>query len=324
MAVWLVHLKRGGKSRRKPVFSFQGTVLRTRIYIDGYNLYYGCLKGTAFKWLDLLALFENHILPSVVATVHEKQLTSKLEPVAIKFFTAPILEQAAKAEDSLKCQEKYHAALTKHHSGRVELIKGYYSLTEAKAKVIDPDDPKKWPKHCTEIASIWKLEEKQTDVNIAIQAVKDALIEEIEHVVFVTNDTDIAPALEMIRRSTKAAVGLVIPTTDHRRMSNGELAKQAHWVRCHITQEELRQAQLPRVIQDTRRPVTKPDSWYARPDLLAKALQLAIKQRGSRSKAFQWLDTKNPHYEGKTPLEVLESDQGEKVIQFMENWATFQ
>ena len=323
MAVWLVHLKRGGKSRRKPVFSFQGMFLRTRIYIDGYNLYYGCLKGTAFKWLDLLALFENHILPSVVATVHEKQLSSKLEHVAIKFFTAPILEQAAKAEDSLQCQEKYHAALTKHHSGRVELIKGYYSLTEAKAKVIDPNNPKKWPKHCTEIASIWKLEEKQSDVNIAIHAVKDALIDEIEHVVFVTNDTDIAPALEMIRRYTKAAVGLVIPTTDNRRIPNGELAKQAHWVRSHITKEELRQAQLPRVIQDKRRPVTKPDSWYAHPDLLEKALQLAIKQRGSRSKAFQWLDTENAHYEGKTPLELLESDQGEKVIRFMENWGTF-
>ena len=27
--------------------------LRTRVYVDGYNLYYGCLKNTADKWLDL-------------------------------------------------------------------------------------------------------------------------------------------------------------------------------------------------------------------------------------------------------------------------------
>lgn len=32
--------------------------LRTRIYIDGYNFYYGCLRGTPYKWLDLLPLFE--------------------------------------------------------------------------------------------------------------------------------------------------------------------------------------------------------------------------------------------------------------------------
>jgi 6-hydroxy-3-succinoylpyridine 3-monooxygenase len=40
--------------------------LRTRAYIDGYNLYYGCLKGTPYKWLDLLVLFEQHILPSSI------------------------------------------------------------------------------------------------------------------------------------------------------------------------------------------------------------------------------------------------------------------
>ena len=26
--------------------------MRTRVYIDGFNLYYGCLKGTPAKWLD--------------------------------------------------------------------------------------------------------------------------------------------------------------------------------------------------------------------------------------------------------------------------------
>ena len=26
---------------------------KTRVYIDGYNLYYGLLKGTPWKWLDL-------------------------------------------------------------------------------------------------------------------------------------------------------------------------------------------------------------------------------------------------------------------------------
>jgi 6-hydroxy-3-succinoylpyridine 3-monooxygenase len=48
----------------------QGTpeleALRTRIYIDGYNFYYGCLRGTPHKWLDLLPLFVKHILPSAL------------------------------------------------------------------------------------------------------------------------------------------------------------------------------------------------------------------------------------------------------------------
>ena len=28
---------------------------KTIVYIDGYNLYYGLLKGTSYKWLDLFA-----------------------------------------------------------------------------------------------------------------------------------------------------------------------------------------------------------------------------------------------------------------------------
>ena len=29
---------------------------RTRVYVDGLNLYYGALKGTSFRWLDLVKL----------------------------------------------------------------------------------------------------------------------------------------------------------------------------------------------------------------------------------------------------------------------------
>ena len=32
--------------------------LRTRVYIDGYNLYYGCLRNSADKWLDVRSLID--------------------------------------------------------------------------------------------------------------------------------------------------------------------------------------------------------------------------------------------------------------------------
>ena len=35
---------------------FPGAVVRTRVYVDGFNLYYGALKGTRFKWLDPIRL----------------------------------------------------------------------------------------------------------------------------------------------------------------------------------------------------------------------------------------------------------------------------
>ena len=36
--------------------------MKTVVYVDGFNLYYGLLRGTAFKWLDLYRLFQDHIL----------------------------------------------------------------------------------------------------------------------------------------------------------------------------------------------------------------------------------------------------------------------
>lgn len=224
--------------------------MRTRVYVDGYNLYYGCLKGTPF---DPLNLFER-ILPTVMASIAPNgALTSELDPLSIKFFTAPILEKAAKASDSLRCQEKYHKALNKHRQGRIEIVKGYYSLTEARAKVIDERDPKKWPRDCVE-ASIWKPEEKQSDVNLSVHAVVDALTGGIEHVVIVTNDTDIEPALKMIRSQTKAAVGLIVPTTDHQCQPNTSLAQHAHWVRSHSQTMNCRRLNCRMSSQMARRP----------------------------------------------------------------------
>lgn len=320
MAVWLDHLKRRGKSRRKPVFSFPGTAfLRTRIYVDGYNLYYGCLKGTPFKWLDVLSLFEVYVLPSVTADIGGQRLLPVLDLLAVKFFTAPILERVAKAADSVQCQDRYHAALTKHQSGRLEIIKGYYSLTTTRAMLVDATDTKTAPRDCEE-ASVWKLEEKQSDVNLAIHAITDVLLDGIEHVVIVTNDTDIAPAVDMIKRRTPAAVGVVIPTTDHERIPNTDLVRRADWVRSHITPEELQAAQLPRVIPDRRRPVSKPESWYARSDLLEQALALGQTQLGQKAKVYQWLNRPNPHWGNAVPLDMLEAGDT-RVIDFMRAWA---
>ena len=31
--------------------------MKTTLYIDGFNLYYGVLKGSPYKWLDVVKLF---------------------------------------------------------------------------------------------------------------------------------------------------------------------------------------------------------------------------------------------------------------------------
>jgi 6-hydroxy-3-succinoylpyridine 3-monooxygenase len=277
--------------------------LRTRVYIDGYNLYYGCLKGTPYKWLDLIILFDRYILPSSAPSA------SCLVPLGIKFFTAKILEQAAKALDSVSSQARYHTALSKLYSDRIALIEGYYSITQTKARLIDTAAPNTWARDCKQTL-VWKLEEKQSDVNLALQAYHDALTGEVDQVVIVTNDTDIAPALQMIRTHTAVKIGVVIPSRSQLREPNTELVQLAHWTRSHITYQELANSQLPRVIIKGRTPVIKPESWYARPDLLEQVLTRAQAVVGSRGKAFKWLETTNPYIENLVPIDLLDTDEG--------------
>ncbi|MGR9433280.1 hypothetical protein [Rhizobium leguminosarum] len=110
------------------------SALRTRVYIDGYNLYYGRLRKTAFKWLDVLTLFETQILPSILyrPAPDAALATMTLHPdCAIKYFTAKIIESAAKGEDSVSSQARCHNALTTHCGGKLSFVMGRYSIYKA-------------------------------------------------------------------------------------------------------------------------------------------------------------------------------------------------
>jgi len=298
-----------------------GRTLRTRVYVDGYNFYYGCLKGSRHKWLNLHSLFADLILPSIRHDGSDGvPVRHQLLPLALKYFTATIVERAAKADDSVSSQDTYHTALKNHCAGRIDVVKGYYAVTPVRAPKVDDENPDKWPRDCERV-SIWKLEEKQSDVQLALQAYHDALTGEVDQVVIASNDTDLAPALRMIRENTNVIVGLVIPTCDHKRIPNADLTKHSHWTRAHITEQELATAQLPRVVPKKRGVSTKPVSWYARPDLLRPALELATTVRGSTGAAFKWMSTPNEHLHGAIPLDLLETDEGAaKVMGYMERW----
>lgn len=297
--------------------------LRTRIYIDGYNLYYGCLRKTEFKWLDVLGLFENQILPSVLfrQTPDGDPVTMTLHSeCAIKYFTARIIESAAKGEDSVSSQAHYHNALTTHCGGRLSFVMGNYSLYKSNQYIFPADDPKRWPRDCSKI-QVWKLEEKQSDVNLALQMYDDALGGEIDQIVLVTNDTDLVPALDMLKaRCPDIVRGLVIPTrkvgggNDLEREANTSLAKLAHWVRRHIADDELRASQLPDVVPGRRRASVKPHSWYAKPHHLAKMLEMAGPVLRNEGEIMKWARRENAHLDGRRPIDLINSDEGAAIV----------
>ncbi|MCF6459396.1 NYN domain-containing protein [Pseudoalteromonas sp. MMG024] len=265
--------------------------METKVYIDGYNFYYGRLKGTNFKWLDYYTLFYSYLLQ------RNSHGSPKLSAKAIKFFTAPIDERVAMDAHSVSDQHVYHTALNKHLGDKIDIISGYYDVSKNKAKLVDGD---KEPREC-ESVYIWKIEEKQSDVNVAVHAIFDTLMDPtIEQVVFVSNDTDILPAMLKLREYRQLSgrpivIGLVIPKKDER-TANTSLIRAADWHIPNISDFELQSSQLPNRVNKGRKPAFKPNSWYETPEIVSDILGLLKEAYGKMNEVYRWLDSIPKNY----------------------------
>jgi uncharacterized LabA/DUF88 family protein len=225
--------------------------MKTICYVDGYNLYYGCLKHTPYKWLDLECLLNT--------LLHEQNPASDL--VLVKYFTADIKAQLSRHGDAAhQAQQDYQRALALRMGERLQIIKGFHSLS--KGSMLSYETPASKARR----VDVWRLEEKETDVNLALHAYRDAIRLRADQLVFVSNDTDLAPALRAIREEKlNLEVGVVFPIL-HRseptpRPGNATLSALADWTRRHLHATELANAQLPALIPTKRKPIRKPAHW---------------------------------------------------------------
>jgi hypothetical protein len=227
---------------------------KTTIYIDGYNLYYSRLKGSPFKWLDVVALFRDQIV---------MQQDPHAEVVAVKFFTSPVKASYARhGQASEHAQTQYHRALLAKHPTLVHIIKGFHIFQPTALPVYESG----MTASKAHVAPVWMIEEKQTDVNIALHAYRDAVRGVCDQVVICSNDSDLEPALRMIREDVPSAtVGLVMPLRANAKVDgkvpNKRLTPLAHWVRHYIQDAELEKSQLPPNVQTAKKPASKPPHW---------------------------------------------------------------
>jgi len=229
--------------------------MKTIVYIDGFNLFYGCLKHSDDKWLDLIKLF-NRIL---------KDQDPSTDIIKVKIFTADIRAKiATRGQLAHQAQQNYHRALKYVYADKVDIIKGNFSLDKINI-------PKyKQPIDKTDTVEVWKLEEKKSDVNLALCAYRDAVNNKVEQLVFVTNDSDIEPAIEFIKNDfqDKFKVGVIIPIRKRKpgkkhRPANQGLSNLADWTRSYITDEELSSSWLDDKIATNKKPILKPEYWKA-------------------------------------------------------------
>ena len=217
---------------------------KTLVYIDGYNLYYGLLKESPdSKWLNLRAL--------VAAMFKEKH-----EIRSIKFFTARVrtYPHDIAAEERQKIYLQALAAF-----GGVEIIEGFYS----KKKIWLPHVNGKC-KTCEEshagMAHVVKLEEKRSDVNLAVAALVDAMRSDAECFVLVTGDSDQAGTVYALRHEFGKSVLVFNP-----HVAVSEHLKRAATYYAHIPRDLPAKCQLPDVIPigTHGRTIHRPAAWAA-------------------------------------------------------------
>lgn len=229
--------------------------MRTAFFIDGYNLFYGLLANTQYKWLDLPALLSH------IAQVENPACV----PATFHYFTAPVQPKlATRGLLSKQAQDTYIRVLK---TQGVEVITGRHQLDPAKApRYVCPNTP---PSRQDQVA-IWKLEEKETDVNIALSmyrmAVKQASQphnQRIQQIVLVSADTDMGPALQALREDfPDLRLGVILPHREGiQRVAPGSLQNHAHWMRRRVTVAELEAHQLPDRVPTKKKPALKPDYW---------------------------------------------------------------
>ena len=208
--------------------------MATNVYVDGFNLYNGCVRHTDHKWLDLEAFFA--------------QLLPAEDTAAIRYFTAHV--SGKEDPGSPTRQRTFLRALE-----TLPLVSVHFGKFKTRPVRMRNANP---PPNTVEVI---KREEKRSDVNLAAHMISDSAAGQIDTVVLVSNDSDFRDLLTMAKETYGMRVGVVNPHPEAKRSL--ELAAVADFTK-QISAAVLASAQFPAQITfpgTKRKPINKPSSW---------------------------------------------------------------
>jgi 6-hydroxy-3-succinoylpyridine 3-monooxygenase len=195
---------------------------RSIIYIDGFNFYYGMLAGRPdLKWINYQRSGE--------------LLRPDNDIVHVRLFTAMVDRKKTVSGKRDRHQRLWTALKTQP---KMTITEGKFADRERTCLVPTCYNPQR---------KYVALEEKQTDVNIALQLVRDVQTLAPDYVVVISGDIDLLPALDVVLAIDKKVRPVIyIPvheeTLKYRRKD--EFMKYSQTVK-PIPEKYLRQAQFP-------------------------------------------------------------------------------
>ena len=257
--------------------------MKTWVYVDGFNLYYGALKGTPYRWLDPV-LLTTILLP-------QDHVVDRL-----RYFTARVLRKSGTKAPTH--QRNYLKALStlpevSLHYGRFLARTDWCPLANlpvAGRRIYAPDpatlpqgdhlvsgeprqilpvgsypdrrtEAERWSGRTTKlvpdalVAEFHTTVEKGSDVNLAAYLLNDAWKGSFDVAVVISNDTDLVTPIRMVRTERSRPVFVVCP-------GRGQIAPKLKNVASHVRQishAHLKAAQFPATLPGTA--ISKPCGW---------------------------------------------------------------
>jgi len=166
----------------------------TNVYVDAFNLYYGSLKGTPYRWLDLGALCA--------------RLLPKDRINRIRYFTATVSARPDNP-DAPQRQQVYLRALETIPG--LSIHYGHYLTHVTRMPLVNP------PPRGARTVEVVKTEEKGSDVNLATYLLLDAFQRDCKVAVVISNDSDLKLPIEIAQTELGIRVGVVNPHPPGRR-----------------------------------------------------------------------------------------------------------
>ncbi|MEP0761669.1 MAG: NYN domain-containing protein [Chloroflexota bacterium] len=207
--------------------------MKTNVYVDGFNLYYGCLKKTPYRWLDLAQLCRL-MLPG--DTIHR-----------IRYFTARVAARPNDPDQPVR-QQTYLRAL--ETIPNLTITYGSFLTHTVTMPVAHPV-----PGQPASV-SVVRTTEKGSDVNLATYLLFDAFCQDCDTAVIISNDSDLREPVRIVTQHLGKPVGILNP---HRYPSR-ELSQFATFVK-QIREGVLAASQFSPVLIDSRGTFHKPSAW---------------------------------------------------------------
>jgi uncharacterized LabA/DUF88 family protein len=207
--------------------------MATNVYVDAFNLYYGTLKGTPYRWLDLGALCA--------------RLLPKDRINRIRYFTATVSARPDNP-DAPQRQQVYLRALETVPG--LSIHYGHYLSHVTRMPLANPR------RRGARTVEVVKTEEKGSDVNLATYLLLDAFQRDCDVAVVISNDSDLKLPIEVAQSELGIRVGVLNPHPAARRSR----ALQPTFFK-QIRLSALSACQFPPVLTDAKGEIRKPAHW---------------------------------------------------------------